>query len=121
MEGQVEGKVAAIVNERTIVINCGEKEGVEENMLFDIFIYGGELEDPETGESLGALEDVKAKGRVIHVQERMSTLLRIPLHYDEDETEETFINPRMGIKPVEIGDCVRNFDGFIQMLHSLHT
>ena len=39
-----------------------------------MFSLGQEIHDPRTGRSLGKLEEIKGKGRVIHVQERISTI-----------------------------------------------
>ncbi len=69
----VEGKVAKILGNREIVINRGRGGGVRQGMMFEIFAAEGEeVWDPDTGETLGTVEDVKAKAEVTEVQDRLS-------------------------------------------------
>lgn len=72
MEG-IEGKVAEIIDEHTVVINRGYGQGVEEDMRFVIYEQGDEIKDPDTKKSLGRFEYVKAKVRVTNVSEKFST------------------------------------------------
>jgi hypothetical protein len=68
----VEGKVAKILGSE-IVINRGRREGVRQGMLFEIFApEGEEVWDPDTGETLGTVEDVKARAEVTEVKERLA-------------------------------------------------
>jgi hypothetical protein len=68
----VEGKVAKILGNE-IVINRGRREGVRQGMLFEIFApEGEEVWDPDTGETLGTVEDVKAQAEVTEVKERLA-------------------------------------------------
>jgi hypothetical protein len=58
-----------------VVINRGSNHGVEEDFVYLVYgISDTPIVDPETGESLGLLEYVRGRGRVVHVQEKMSTL-----------------------------------------------
>ena len=69
----VEGKVAKILGKGEIVINRGRGHGVRQGMLFEIFAPEGEaVWDPDTGETLGTVEDVKAKAEVTEVKEKLS-------------------------------------------------
>jgi hypothetical protein len=69
----VEGKVAKILGNSEIVINRGKGEGVRRGMLFEIFTpEGEEVWDPDTGETLGTVEDVKAKAEVTEVKDRLA-------------------------------------------------
>ena len=69
----VEGKVAKILGNSEIVINCGSGQGVRRGMLFEVFApEGEEVWDPDTGETLGTVEDVKAKAEVTEVKERLA-------------------------------------------------
>ncbi|HVD43847.1 MAG TPA: FlgT C-terminal domain-containing protein [Rubrobacter sp.] len=69
----VEGKVAKILGNNEIVINRGRGEGVRQGMLFEIFApEGEEVWDPDTGETLGTVEDVKAKAEVTEVKDRLA-------------------------------------------------
>src|SRR5215217_4842499 len=69
----VEGKVAKILGNNEIVINRGRREGVRQGMLFEIFApEGEEVWDPDTGETLGSVEDVKAKAEVTEVKDKLA-------------------------------------------------
>jgi len=76
----IKGKVAEIVDEYTVVINRGNKHGVEEDMRFVIYEPGEEIKDPDTDESLGEFEYVKAKVEVVNVQEKFSTAKTYETH-----------------------------------------
>ena len=90
MSKKIEGKVAKIVDDRTVVINRGSKDGVSENMTFAIVARGDEVTDPDSGESLGAWEVVKGQVKVTHVQEKLSVCSA----FREAVQEET--NPKTG-------------------------
>jgi len=123
----IEGKVAEIIDEYTVVINRGHEHGVEEDMRFVIYEPGEEIKDPDTDESLGKFEYVKAKVEVVNVQEKFSTAktyethkvtmpaiqalalvsgqtMRNELPLDE-ETKGRL--PKRSRTPVKIGDLVR--------------
>jgi hypothetical protein len=69
----VEGKVAKILGKGEIVLNRGRSHGVRTGMLFEIFApEGEEVWDPDTGETLGTVEDVKAKAEVTEVKEKLA-------------------------------------------------
>ncbi|MBA2441746.1 MAG: hypothetical protein H0V53_05000 [Rubrobacter sp.] len=69
----VEGKVAKILGQGEIVINRGRGHGVRHGMVFEVFSpEGEEVWDPDTGETLGTVEDVKAKAEVTEVKEKLS-------------------------------------------------
>jgi hypothetical protein len=69
----VEGKVAKILGKNEIVLNRGRSHGVRQGMLFEIFApEGEEVWDPDTGETLGTVEEVKAKAEVTEVKERLA-------------------------------------------------
>ena len=70
----VEGKVVLIVDDRTIVINRGYRDGVRHGMRFAVVAPLDEVTDPDTGESLGRWEGVKARLVAVHVQERLAVL-----------------------------------------------
>lgn len=72
-------RVARLLDKEKLVVNKGSDHGVALQQRFVIFEKGDEITDPDSGESLGALELVKAHGEVIHVQERMAILkLELP-------------------------------------------
>jgi hypothetical protein len=68
----IKGKVAAIKSDYAVVINKGYKDGIEENMRFIIYEDGEEIFDPDSQESLGKLEYIKAKVIVKHPGEKIS-------------------------------------------------
>lgn len=69
----VEGKVAKILGRGEIVINRGRGHGVRQGMLFEIFApEGEEVWDPDTGETLGTVEDIKARAEVTEVKDKLS-------------------------------------------------
>lgn len=73
-EARTEAIVVKIINEFTVVVNKGAKDGVKLGHRYLIYGLGDELCDPDTGESLGRLEIVRGTGKVIHVQDRMATI-----------------------------------------------
>ncbi|MGH3147519.1 MAG: hypothetical protein ACRDTR_17110 [Rubrobacter sp.] len=69
----LEGKVAKILGRGEIVINRGRQNGVRQGMIFEVFAPGGEeVWDPDTGETLGTVEDVKARAEVTEVKDRLA-------------------------------------------------
>ena len=69
----VEGKVAKVLGNNEVVVNRGREHGVKQGMVFEIFApEGDEVWDPDTGETLGTVEDVKAKAEVTEVKEKLS-------------------------------------------------
>ena len=70
---RIEGKIARILDEYTVVITIGYEHGVEEGMRFIIYEPGDEVKDPDTGDSLGTFEYVKAKVEATNVNEKFST------------------------------------------------
>jgi hypothetical protein len=67
-------RVAHVIDAYTVVLNIGSSAGVELGQKYLIFGLGGEIVDPATQESLGRLELVRGRGRVAHLQEKMSVL-----------------------------------------------
>jgi hypothetical protein len=69
----VEGKVAKILGNNEIVINRGRNDSVRPGMFFEIFApEGEEVWDPDTGETLGTVEDIKAHAEVTEVKDRLA-------------------------------------------------
>lgn len=69
----VEAKVAKILGGNEIVLNRGRNDGVRTGMVFEVFApEGEEVWDPDTGETLGTVEDVKAQAEVTEVKERLA-------------------------------------------------
>ncbi len=71
---KIEGKVAKILDEFSIVINVGRDNDVVDGMVFVVFVQSDdEVKDPDSGEVLGKLEHVKDYIVVSHVQDKFST------------------------------------------------
>ena len=68
----IQGKVAAILNTRDLVINKGEYDGVSEGMLFQVTQPDVPVNDPDSGVELGVLIRDKIKVRVVEVYPRFS-------------------------------------------------
>lgn len=66
------GKVARILSDEEVVLNVGSEDGVKAGMEFVIFSGSDHIIDPETGEDLGAIEIVKGRVGVYHVQDKIS-------------------------------------------------
>ncbi len=82
-EVKAETKLAKVVHlgnagfgrgELEVVINRGSAQGVKTGDRFLVFGIGPHIADPDTGEDLGVLELVRGQGRVVHVQEHLSTI-----------------------------------------------
>lgn len=64
----IKGKIASLINSRTVAINVGSDEGVELGMYFNILSNKkSKITDPDTNEELGEVEVVKSSVRVVEV------------------------------------------------------
>ncbi|MBM4033313.1 MAG: hypothetical protein FJ291_16230 [Planctomycetes bacterium] len=72
MAAPVEGKVAKVLDDQTLVLNVGTAAGVKQGMVFSVFAPVEEVKDPDTGQSLGAWEAVKGYVQASHPQERLT-------------------------------------------------
>lgn len=68
----IEGKVAALLNERELVINKGETSGITKDMIFGVLVTKEGIKDPDTGEVLGSVEAIKIRVKVVDVQPKLS-------------------------------------------------
>lgn len=66
--------VAFVQDAFNVVLNKGVSDNVSIGDVFIVYEIGGEIKDPDTGKSLGALEIVKGRGKVTHIQENMCTV-----------------------------------------------
>lgn len=118
-------KVVSIIDEYNLVINSGKSNGVYENQEFLIYGVGEEIIDPDTGESLGNLEVVKGKAKVIHVQDSMATLISDDFEFvTETEKQGHFVSPfqnskterkvriRLPFKSPKVGNFVKQIHNF---------
>ena len=74
----IEGKIARIVDDKTVVINKGAADGVKVGMIFSVVVPVDAVVDPDTGTKLGDWEAVKGRVRANHVQEHMSVCAPAP-------------------------------------------
>lgn len=68
----VKGKVAAILNERDLVINKGSDAGVKDSMKFKVVVPEVTVTDPDTGEILGTVAKEKIRVKVVEVHPKFS-------------------------------------------------
>lgn len=69
----IEGKVAAVLNERELAINIGTEHGVTVGMKFKVLAeMPTEIIDPVSGEILGSLDRSKVNVKATDVKERFS-------------------------------------------------
>jgi len=78
----IEGKVAAILNERELIMNRGAEAGVKEGMKFRIVEPQVAIKDPDTGEALGTVVHEKIRVEIVEVQPKFS----------KARTYETFVD-----------------------------
>ena len=129
MDDPIRGKVARVLNAREVAINLGSGQGVRPGMYFDVLTRHEDIVDPDTNESLGAIERPKTRVKITWVQEKLSlasTLTReagvggMPLgefsrllmppkwvkKYETLATEGTGAPLDEGESPVKVGDPV---------------
>ncbi len=68
----IQGKVAAVLNSRDLVINKGENDGVSEGMMFQVTQPDVPIRDPDSGHELGVLVRDKIKVRVVELHPHFS-------------------------------------------------
>lgn len=74
---QITGRVVKLLGDGQLLINVGLDAGVKVGDGFVIFELGDEIVDPDSGQSLGQLERVKAQLVVFHAQPLMAQLVPI--------------------------------------------
>jgi len=82
MSKYLEGQVAAILDEKTVVINKGSSDGVSKGDKFYIYSEIGPFNDPNSGEELGVHREVLGSVVVDNLEERFciaSTPTRVSL------------------------------------------
>ena len=67
-------KIIKVIDDYKVVINKGSLDGIKYGQSFLIYKEDEELFDPDTKESLGFLEIVKGKGKIVHLQPKISTI-----------------------------------------------
>lgn len=121
-------KIVKIISEYKVVVNAGSNSFIKEDDILEVYQPGQEVTDPETGESLGTLDFVKAKLRVVDVFPKMcvcenrdtkqkSVFVNFSQNWTYEETlplnvQTTDISGGYeGIdKKIKVGDLVRKVD-----------
>lgn len=120
-------KIVKIISEYKVVVNAGSNCSIEENDILEVYQPGQEVLDPETGDSLGTLDFIKAKLRVIDVLPKMcicenrdtrqSSIIDLVQNFSREErlplnVKTTDISGGYeGIdKKIKVGDLVRKVD-----------
>ena len=81
-DGRIHGKVAELLNARSIAINVGRNQGVEEGMRFQVLSRaGGDILDPDTREKLGTLLLPKVRVEVRHVFDEFAIAQTVGTRY----------------------------------------
>jgi hypothetical protein len=69
----IEGKVARVLDSRTLAINRGMEDGVYVGMFFEVLDTAGtDIRDPDTGKPLGSVLRPKVRVRVTEAQQHLS-------------------------------------------------
>ena len=93
----IRGKVAAILNERDLVINKGGNDGISEGMPFQVTQPDVPVIDPDSGAELGVLCRDKIKVKVVEVHPQFSVA----------KTYETYSAPDLSLGRSEPGGVQR--------------
>jgi len=70
MNENIEGKIAAILDRSTVVINRGSDQGIEMGTEFYIYSKLGPFFDPDSGESLGETTKIWGKVKATIIEKR---------------------------------------------------
>lgn len=103
----IEGSVARIEDQYTLIINRGSEHGVSDGMEFAVMAdEGDEIVDPETGDVIGELPSEKLRIRVSEVHEKWSRAETF-IHYQPPPVD--MVSP-MGIGGSVFGDKIKYSD-----------
>lgn len=65
-------KIIRIIDDNNVVINAGKDHFLEDGEVLEVFITGDEIIDPDTNNSLGTLDIIKAKLEIKNLYEKMA-------------------------------------------------
>lgn len=65
-------RIVRIIDENNVVINAGKNQFLDDGDILEVFVIGDEIIDPETNESLGTLDIIKAKLEIKNLYDSMS-------------------------------------------------
>ena len=111
-------KVIKIINDKTLIINAGREDGVYNEDDIEIYSPGMEITDPDTGESLGTLDYVKATLEVTNAMPKMSECKNVVVKKEKtlsmlsyyDDTREVKTNETININPLDISGGYEGVD-----------
>jgi translation initiation factor 2 gamma subunit (eIF-2gamma) len=109
-----------VIDDYKLVINKGSEDGIREGQRMLVYrVSDEEIEDPNTGESLGYLELVRGTGKIIFVQDKLSiiesdktkkvttTYNRNHAFYSTYQSETVTENERIPFENPQVGDQVK--------------
>ncbi|EHA1005932.1 hypothetical protein ACV3RX_01335 [Clostridium perfringens] len=64
-------KVIKIIDDIRVLINAGTKNSITKDSVFEIYLTGSEIKDPDAGEILGTLDTIKATVKPTVIYEKM--------------------------------------------------
>jgi hypothetical protein len=67
-------RVAYVLDPYQVVLNKGSDDGLRLGQSVVIYIIGSDIIDPVTYLSLGPLEIVRGRGKVVHLQPKLATV-----------------------------------------------
>lgn len=112
----MKGNVSEIIDQYTIAINIGKDKGVSNGMKFHVLEPNITIKDPQTEETLGEFDYIKATVEVITVYEKFSLakscetittfVLPFPTITSEKRKKLLADSYRVNMK-IEIGDHIR--------------
>lgn len=92
-------KVVKIIDDSRIVINAGRVDKINKSSEFEIYLEGSEVIDPETKDSLGTLDTIKAIIKPIVIYEKMCICVNIENVPSELVASFTGVKLGMNTKP----------------------
>ena len=108
----IEGKIALIVDERTLVMNRGYRDGVHHGMAFAVVAPMETVKDPDSDEDLGPWEGLKARLVAVHVQEKVSILAPAEAGraLSEHDLQHTLSAEMVRVSMADVGQTDLNVD-----------
>lgn len=68
----IKGKIVRILDKRTVIINLGTNDGIDDSTVFRILSEPESIIDPDTNEELGKVNVVKSKVKAKTVNEKFT-------------------------------------------------
>jgi hypothetical protein len=68
----IKGRIIRIIDNRTVIINLGSKDGIKESSIFRILADPEQIIDPQTKELLGCVNVVKSKLKASLIEDRFT-------------------------------------------------